>query len=162
VRVNTAAGSVAGALPWIVVAAVLLPIVLRLTEDLAARANAGLIEGPGEAGRRQLGRRLLTDGLGGLVLGAIAGIGVLALVDVALKSVAAGALFAVPTALTVFLTALVATLVASAAERVSDAGRRVSQTALTGGLLLIAAVLYVSLASLAMAFAAGAFPGLLG
>jgi magnesium transporter len=162
VRTNAASTGVSGALPWIVVATVLLPIVLRLTEDLASRANAGLIEGPGEQGRPQLGRRLLTDGLVGLVLGAISGIAVLALVDVALHSIAKAALFAVPTGLTVFVTTIVATLVASAAERACDSGRRVSQTALTGGLLLLAAVVYVSLASLASLFAAGAFPGLLG
>jgi hypothetical protein len=145
-----------------VVAAVLLPVVLRLAEDLASRATAGLIEGPGEEGRPQLGRRLLGDGLMGLALGAVSALAVLALLDVALQSTAEAAFFAVPTGLAVLLTTIAATLAASAAERASDAGRRVSPSAITGGLMLLAAVLYLSLAALSSLFAAGLFPGVIG
>jgi magnesium transporter len=161
---RTAAGSgqMSGTLTWVFVAAVLLPVVLRLAEDLASRATAGLIEGPGEEGRPQLGRRLLGDGLMGLALGAISALAVLALLDVALQSTAKAAFFAVPTGLAVLLTTIAATLVASAAERASDAGRRVSQSAITSGLLLLAAVLYLSLSALSAVFAAGLFPGVMG
>jgi hypothetical protein len=97
-----------------------------------------------------------------LALGAIAGLAVLALVDIALQNVAKAGFFAVPTTLAVLLTTLAATFIASAAERVSDAGRRVSQTAITGGLLLLAAVLYFALTALASVLATGVFPGVIG
>jgi magnesium transporter len=155
-------GRISGALTWVFVAAALLPIVLRLSEDLATRATSGLIEGPGEAGRPHLRRRFVADGLMGLALGATAALAVLALVDIALQDPAKAAFFAVPTGIAVLLTTIAATLVAVAAERASDAGRRVSQAAITGGLLLFAAVLYLSLAALSSVFAAGAFPGLMG
>jgi magnesium transporter len=161
-RAVSGAGPVPATVTWVFVAAALLPIVLRLTEDVATRATAGLIEGPGEEGRSKLGRRLAGDGLLGLSLGVTSGLAVLALVDIALQSPAKAVLFAVPTALAVLLTTLAATLAGFAAERVSDAGGQVSQTAITSGLLLLAAVLYLGLAAIAAAFAAGAFPGLMG
>jgi Mg2+ transporter MgtE len=161
-RTVSAAAQVPAPLSWLFVAAAILPIVLRLAEDVASRATSGLIEGPGESGRPKLGRRLLTDGLMGLALGAIAGLAVLALVDIALQNVAKAGFFAVPTTLAVLLTTLAATFIASAAERVSDAGRRVSQTAITGGLLLLAAVLYFALTALASVLATGVFPGVIG
>jgi Mg2+ transporter MgtE len=155
-------GSVPSSLAWMFVAAALLPIVLRLTEDIASRATSGLIEAPGEAGRSSLSRRLFTDTLLGIALGTASGLAVLALVDVALKDAAAAAVFAVPTALTVLLTTLAATFVAFWAEKLSDRGRQISQTALSGGLVVLAAALYLVLAALASSFVGGALPHLIG
>ena len=161
-RAEGVVAQLSGAMSYLLVAAALLPLVLRLTEDLASRATAGLIEGPGDEGRPRLSRRLVNDGLVGLALGAVSGLAVLALLDITLQSTAKAAFFAIPTALTVLLTALVATFVATSAERTSDAGRRVSQSAITGGLLVFAAVLFVVLVALASTVAAGAFPGVMG
>lgn len=156
------AGTPSGPVMSILVAAVLLPVILRLTEDLATRAAAGVIEGPTEAGRPRLRRRLASDGLMGVALGVILGLGVLAVVDVALQSVGIAVLFAVSAGLTLFLVTLAAALVADWAERASDAGRRVSQTLFSGALLVLAAVVFLSLVTAATVFAAGAFPGLMG
>lgn len=155
-------GAPSRALMPVFVAAALLPIVLRLTEDLATRAAAGVIEGPTEEGRPRLRRRLVSDGLMGIALAVIAGLGVLAIVDVAVQDVGKAVLFAAPAALTVFLTTLAAALVADWAERASDAGRHVSQTLFSAALLVLAAVLFLSLVAAGTVFAAGAFPGLLG
>lgn len=162
VRGVEAAGRAGGLLTWVFVAAALLPIVLRLAEDIATRASAGLIEGPGEGGRPHLGRRLVSDGLAGLALGAIAGLAVLAIVDIAFSDTIIATLLAAPVTLAIVLTTLAATFAAAAAERVADAGGSASPTALTGGLLLLAAVLYLGLTTLAGLFAGGVLPGLLG
>jgi Mg2+ transporter MgtE len=161
-RTSGLTGSVPSSLAWMFVAAALLPIVLRLTEDIASRATSGLIEAPDERGRPSLRRRLVTDALLGVAFGAAAGVAVLALVDVALKDTAAAVAFALPTAVSILLTTLAATFVAYWAEHLSDAGRRVSQTALTAGLVVLAAVLYLALAALASSFVVGSLPRLIG
>lgn len=150
------------ALVWVFAAASLLPIVLRLAEDIAARATAGLIEGPGEEGRPTLGKRLLSDGLVGFALGVLSGLAVLGLADLALNSAIRAVVFAVPVMLTVVLTSLGASLIAASAERVADAGKRVSQNALTAAVILLAAVLYLSLTAAASSLAASVFLERLG
>jgi Mg2+ transporter MgtE len=161
-RTSGMTGSIPTSLAWMFVAAALLPIVLRLTEDIASRATSGLIEAPGERGRPSLGRRLVSDTLLGIALGVGAGLAVLALVDVALRDAAAAAAFAAPTALSVLLVTVVATVVAYIAERYADTGRRVSRTALTAGLVVLAAVLYLSMAAAASTLVGGALPHLIG
>ncbi len=154
--VRNGAGGTPSPLTWVFVAAALLPIVLRLTEDIASRATSGLIEAPGESGRTGLARRLVADAALGVGLGVAAGLAVLAVLDVALKDPTVAAVFAVPTALSILLTTLAATVVAYVAERLSDTGRRVSQTALTAGLVLLAAALYLAFAYIGAGMAAGA------
>jgi Mg2+ transporter MgtE len=161
-RVSGFSGTGQAPLSWLLVAASLLPIVLRLTEDIASRATSGLIEGPGDDGRPKLGRRLFADGMLGLVLGVVAGLAVLALLDVALQNTEAAAVFALLTVLAVVLTTLAAAVAAHFAERISDSGKRVSQTAITGSLVLLSAALYLGLAALMSATIAGALTHPLG
>jgi len=147
-RVSGFSGAVTSPLGWVFVAAALLPILLRLTEDIASRATSGLIEAPGEAGRPKFARRLLSDGLMGVALAAVASLAVLALVDVALQNSAAAVLYALVTGISVLLTTVAATIAAHFAERLSDADRQVSQTAISSGLVLFAAAAYLTLAAL--------------
>jgi len=148
-------GDVTGTTNWafaIGQAALFLPIVLRVTEDLSARATTGLIEGPGETGRPQLGRRLLTDTLVGLVLGGLAGLAVFAVLDIVAGSPLGAASVAVPLAASLVLVTLLSTIVAHLAERASDAGKRVSQSLLSGGLLVLSALIYLGLSALTWSF----------
>jgi magnesium transporter len=160
-RTVGATGALPSPLAWVLMAAVLLPIVLRLTEDIASRAATGLIEAPGEEGRPSLGRRLLTDGFLGLALGIASGLAVLALVDVALQDPSAAVVLALPTALSILLITLMASISAHFAERISDSGRNVSQSALSGGLLLLGAVLYLSLTALSSLLLTQSLPRLI-
>jgi magnesium transporter len=144
-----------------VAAAVLfLPVVLRFAEDLSARATAGLIEGPGDAGRPNIGRRLWTDALIGLVLGSLAGLAVFAVGDIITGDATLSAALAFPMAVTLLLATLLYTMVAVLAERAVDRGRRVNQTLLSGGLLVLSALVYLGLAGLAWWLATGHTPGL--
>ena len=142
-------------------AVLLLPVVLRIAEDLSSRATMGLIEGPGEEGRPHLGRRLLTDTLVGIVLGAVAGLAVFAISDIVTESAATAGALAAPLALTLVVLTLLSTAVAVVAERVSDSGRRVSQSILSGGILILAALIYLGLAGAAWSLAIRFVPGLL-
>ena len=142
-------------------AVLLLPVVLRIAEDLSSRATTGLIEGPGEEGRPHLGRRLLTDTLVGIVLGAVAGLAVFAIGDIVTESAATAGALAAPLALTLVVLTLLSTAVAVVAERVSDSGRRVSQSILSGGILILAALIYLGLAGAAWSLAIRFVPGLL-
>ena len=142
-------------------AVLLLPVVLRIAEDLSSRATTGLIEGPGEEGRPHLGGRLLTDTLVGIVLGAVAGLAVFAIADIITESAAIAGALAAPLALTLVVLTLLSTVVAVVAERVSDSGRRVSQSLLSGGLLVLAALIYLGLAGAAWSLAIRVVPGLL-
>jgi len=161
-RISGFSGAVPASFGWLFIAAALMPIVLRLTEDISGRATAGLIEAPGEDGRPKFSRRLLNDLALGVALGGITGLAVLALVDVALQDTAAAAVFGLLTALSVLVTTLASTIVAHFAENLADAGRRVSRSAITGGLVLFAAFVYLSLASLMSAPIVGALVRPLG
>ncbi len=152
----------AGGPPWLlgVSGAVLfLPVVLRIVEDLSARATTGLIEGRGETGRPPLGRRLLTDSLVGLVLGSLAALAVFAITDIVTSQPTFAAALAVPIGLTLLVMTLLSTAVAVLAERASDSGQRVSQSLLAGGLLILSALIYLGLAGVAWSFAARALSG---
>jgi len=133
----------------LIVSAVLLPIVMRLAEDIASRASSGLIESPGEEGRPKLGRRLLGATLVGLALGVVAGLAVMALLDIVLDNVVMAGALAAATAGAVLLTSLAASLVAAWAERAADAGRKISSNAISGGLVVLSAVLFVALVAAA-------------
>jgi magnesium transporter len=141
-------------------AVLLLPVVLRVAEDLSSRATTGLIEGPGETGRPHLGGRLLTDTLVGIVLGAVAALAVFAIGDIITASAAIATTLAAPIAVTMVLLTLLSTVVAVLAERASDSGKRVSQTFLSGGLLVLAALIYLGLAGAAWSIAVRFVPGL--
>jgi len=133
-----------------------LPVVLRLTEDLSARATTGLIEGPGETGRPHLGGRLATDALVGLVLGALSGLAVFAIIDIVDGNPTVALSLAAPMAVTLLVVTLLSTIVAHLAERISDSGRKVSQSLLSGGLLVLSALVYLGLSVALWPFVAGA------
>lgn len=147
---------------WILATAgavLFLPVVLRIAEDLAARATTGLIEGPGDDGRPHFGRRLLSDGVIGLLLGSLAGLAVFAIADIATGEAAFAAALAAPMAVTLLVLTLLSTAFAAVAERAADAGRRVSQTLLSGGLLVLSALVYLGLSAAAWSIAARLLPG---
>ena len=112
-------------------------------------SHLGADRGPGPAWPDDARTRLGTDALAGLVLGWPSGTRVsLALVDVAMQNAASALVVATPVALAMLLVTVVGrSSVAVVAERCPDAGRRVSQTALTAGLVVLAAVLYLGLAA---------------
>ncbi|HEY5517772.1 MAG TPA: CBS domain-containing protein [Coriobacteriia bacterium] len=150
----------AGSTTWVLAiaeAVLFLPVVLRVAEDLSARATTGLIEGPGESGRPPLGRRLLTDALVGIVLGSLAGLAVFAVLDIVSGSALAAASVAAPMAATCLLVTMLSTAVAHTAERAADAGRRVSQRLLSGGLLVLSGLIYLGLCYAAWALVGTAF-----
>jgi Mg2+ transporter MgtE len=129
---------------------VLLPVVLRMSEDIAARARAELIEDADEDERVGFWRRFGHDALSGFALALVAGIvmfGVawLANTDPNLAlfiGAAAGTLIG----LTVLLTVLAGALVVPIAQRIADRGGKVSGTTLTVTMQIVAAVIYVALA----------------
>jgi magnesium transporter len=137
-------------------AVLFLPVVLRLAEDLSARATTGLIEGPGETGRPHLGGRLATDALVGLVLGGLSGLAVFAIIDIINGSPTIAFALAAPIAATLLVVTLLSTLVAHLAERVADSGRRVSQSLLSGGMLFLSALIYLGLSVVSWPFVIGA------
>jgi magnesium transporter len=155
-----AAGGAAIAALGIAGAVLFLPIMLRIAEDLAARATTGLIASPGEAGRPRLGRRLTVDALAGLVLGALAGLAIFVVSDIISGDLVTSAALALPMVAAVLLVTLLSTLVAAISERTVDGGRRVSQTLLSGGLLVLSALVYLGLAGVAWSFVARSVPGL--
>jgi len=153
-------GATGGAALWslgVAGSVLFLPIVLRIAEDLASRATTGLIEGPGAAGRPRFVRRLMTDTLVGIVLGALAGLAVFAIGHIVSGDTIASAALALPVAVALFVVMLLATVAAVLAERTADGGRRVSQSLLSGGLIVLSAAVYLALALAAWSIANSAF-----
>jgi Mg/Co/Ni transporter MgtE len=138
----------AGALTFLPIAVILLPLLLRTGEEASSRAVAEIIEGDDEDERPTLRRRLATEGLLGLALGAATGLLALAFVSVwmgaaELSPVTVG--FAIATGLATLLTVLFGSLLADWAWRVSDSGRTVSGTTLSIVAMAFAVAIYLAL-----------------
>lgn len=140
-------GSLSGGLIFASFAAVLLPIILRIAEEISTRSVAELIEGADLENRPTLGRRLWRESALGLVLGVLAGAVALSLLTAAEASFLTAAL---PLALATLVATLVIVLVSVAlgeiALRRSAAEKRISATGLTLAAMVFATVIYLSLA----------------
>lgn len=140
-------GSLSGGLVFASFAAVLLPIILRIAEEISTRSVAELIEGADLENRPTLGRRLWRESALGLVLGVLAGAVALSLLTAAEASFLTAAL---PLALATLVATLVIVLVSVAlgeiALRRSAAEKRISATGLTLAAMVFATVIYLSLA----------------
>lgn len=146
-EVSIAVASGVGFLVW---GAVLLPMVLRIAEEVSSRSVAELI-GTSEGDERLgLGRRLVRESLLGAVLALVVGLLGFALIYVAQGGTTFGAPhFGVASALAVFLTVVAGAALGGVALARSAAGKRVSGTGLPLASMLIGAVLYLGLAFLA-------------
>jgi Mg2+ transporter MgtE len=145
--------TIAAGLAYIVFAATVLPVILRIAEDVSSRAVADLIGGTDEERRLPFLPRLLREAALGLVLGVGSGLLGFAFVYIAQDGLVRAALpFGVATAIAVLLTVLAGTALGELARTRSEAGKRVSGTGLSIASMLIGTVVYLGLA-----FAAGWF-----
>ncbi|MRS12606.1 MAG: CBS domain-containing protein [Actinobacteria bacterium] len=137
---------IASGLGLLVWAAMLLPIVLRVAEDVSSRAMAELISGSDTDERLSLPRRLARESVLGLAIGAGAAVLAFAFVYVLQLGNIFGAWpFAAATGTAVLLTVLVGSSIAEVALRRSAAGKRVSGTGLAVASMLIGTVAYLGL-----------------
>lgn len=128
-------------------AAVLLPVVLRVAEEVSSRAVAELIGGADDEERMKFSKRLLRESALGLALGSAGGLlGFGYSYAVQGGRTFAALPFAVATTLAILLTVLVGTTLGEFALRRSAAGKRVSGTGLPLMSMLIGAVVYLGLA----------------
>ncbi len=147
----------------IIVAAFPALIVMRLAEDFASHAMARVIEDEDEDGRPSLARRLVTDGLSGLAIGAVVGLLAAAVMGVLLgavsdkavvRSLEGGAIIGGAFGISILLVAIAATLAGELAERRSRAGKRVSSTTMSVGLMIVGAVSFIGLYNISFRFLA--------
>ncbi len=133
-----------GMLAW---AAVLLPVVLRVAEEVSSRTVAELIGGADAEDRPGLGTRLVRESALGLTLGLASGALGFAYAYGIQRGLAFGAWqFAVATAVSVLVTVLTGSALAELALRRSAANKRVSGTGLAVMSMLIGAAIYLALA----------------
>jgi Mg2+ transporter MgtE len=131
-------------LTYVVFAAWLLPMVLRVAEEVSSRTVAQLIGGDAEE-RVPLARRLLRESVLGLALGVAGAVFSSALLTV-IRSTVYVPRFALVTGVAMLVTVLAGSTLAEAALRRSAAGKRVSGTGLTVVAMLVGAVVYLALA----------------
>jgi len=132
-----------GFLTW---AAVLLPMVLRVAEEVSSRTVAELIGGADAEDRPSLGTRLLRESGLGLALGLSSGALAFGYAYGVQRWYSFGAWqFALATAVTVLVTVLVGSALAELALRRSEAGKRVSGTALAVLSMVIGTAVYLGL-----------------
>jgi CBS domain-containing protein/sporulation protein YlmC with PRC-barrel domain len=137
--------SIAG-LALVASAVVLLPLVLRIAEEVSSRSLVEIIEGDPEE-RPTLARRLLRETALGIGLGVAGGLMAFSYVTLGAgePTRAAGAL-ALATAAGIVLTVLASTTLGVATLHRSAAGKRVSGMGLPIAAMLIGAALYLALA----------------
>lgn len=126
-------------------AAILLPLILRTAEESSSRAVAEIIEGDFDE-RPSLARRLFAEGSVGLAMGLGAGLVgfAFAYYSEGVAGEAAG-LFGLVTGLAVMLTVVSGSVMADSALRWSDAGRSVSGTWMSTAAMLLGTVIYLGL-----------------
>lgn len=138
--------AVATGLAFITWAAVLLPIVLRVAEEVSSRTVAELIGGVDAEDRPALGTRLLRESGLGIALGFASGALAFGYVYGTQRWHSFGAWqFALATSVAVLITVLVGSALAELALRRSEAGKRVSGTALAVVCMVIGAAVYLGL-----------------
>ena len=136
--------SVAG-LGLVASAVVLLPLVLRIAEEVSSRSLVEIIEGDPED-RPPFVRRLLRESVLGLGLGIAGGLFAFAYLVLAYGDpTPRPAIFGLVTAAAVNLTVLASTTLGVVALRRSEAGKRVSGGGLPIAAMLVGGVLYIVL-----------------
>jgi len=135
-------------------AAILLPLVLRVAEDSSSRTVSEIIAGtPGT--ELSLGRRLAREGVVGLAIAvgaAIFGYALLQLPFFGASLTPAPAVFALTSGVAVLATVLLGGLLGEFARRRSEADKPVSATWLSASAMIVSSLLY-----LALAYGAGIF-----
>ncbi|MGB4440936.1 MAG: CBS domain-containing protein [Coriobacteriia bacterium] len=127
-------------------AAVLLPIVLRVAEEVSSRTVAELIGGVDAEDRPTLGTRLLRESGLGLALGVASGALAFGYAYAVQHLQPFGVWeFALATSVAVLITVLVGSALAELALRRSEAGKRVSGTALSVTSMVVGAAVYLGL-----------------
>ncbi|MBN1193224.1 MAG: magnesium transporter [Coriobacteriia bacterium] len=132
-------------------AAVLLPVILRVAEEVSSRAVAELIGGSETDERPGPGQRLLRESALGIIIGAGGGLLAFGFVYVGQGGFAGGATpfgawqFGAVTGASVLLTVLTGSALAEFALRRSSTGKRVSGTALSVASMLVGAAVYLAL-----------------
>ena len=128
----------------------LMPLVLRVAEDVSQRAIAEMIEEDEEDERPSIAHHLVRDGLFGLVLGTVVALSVFGVAGLlGLPALYAGLLGA-STGIAILLVLLAGVGVTEYARRRMTAEKSLSATALGLALMLMSSAIY-----LALAFAAG-------
>jgi len=140
-------GRLSGGLVFASFAAFLLPIILRIAEEISTRSVAELIEGADLENRPTLARRLWRESALGLVLGMLAGAVALSLLIAAEASFLTAALpLALATLIATLAIVLVSVTLGEIALRRSAAEKRISATGLTLAAMVFATVIYLGLA----------------
>lgn len=149
-RLQIDTGIASPALAWgitfITWAAVLLPLVLRVAEEVSSRTVAELIGGTDAEDQPALSTRLLRESGLGVLLGAACGALAFGYASGTQRWEIVGAWqFAIATAVSVLVTVLLGSALAEVALRRSAAGKRVSGTTLAVVSMLIGTAVYLGL-----------------
>ncbi len=150
-RTHMDAGAMAPALiagiRYLTWAAVLLPIVLRVAEEVSSRTVAELIGGVDPEDRPTIGTRLLRESGLGIALGVASGALAFGYAYAVQQMQPLGVWqFALATSAAVLITVLVGSALAELAMRRSEADKRVSGTALAVVSMMIGAAVYLGIA----------------
>ncbi len=136
---------------FLLLAAIVLPVVLRVAEDVSSRAVAELIGSTEGEERVGLGRRLLRESALGAVLALASGLLAFGIFYVAEDRFVMGAIpFGLATGIAVMLTVFAGTALGEFARQQGAAGRHVSGTGLA-----VTSMLFGTVVHLGLAFAAG-------
>jgi magnesium transporter len=137
-----------GLLSSFVVVVLFIPLVLRLSEDIAGHSLAVLIEAGEEEDRPSFGRQLSIDLLAGAVLGIVTALIVLVLLELLKAPLGDAVALSIATAATVLLIAALGAVVPWVVVRRGGGGFRATATLISTGIAAVGLVVYLSLAAL--------------
>jgi Mg2+ transporter MgtE len=141
------ADTIAAGLTYLGWAALMLPIVLRIAEEVSSRSVAEIIGGVDDDERPSMLRRLVRESGLGIALGVGAGALAFGYVYISQGGNPFGAIqFALATSTAVILTVVVSTTLGELAMRRSRSGRRVSGASLPLAAMLLGTASYLGLA----------------
>jgi len=144
----------------------LATVVMRIAEDVASHAISRAIESESDEQRAPLTRRLAVDGLSGVVLGVLVGVLAFAVTELwydtpkLLSDLFEGSVLpyqvwlALALGISVFTVTIAGTLAGSLAERRTRSGKRTSQAPITVVLMLVAALTFLLVLTLALSYSA--------
>ena len=128
-------------------ALLLMPLVLRVAEDVSQRAIAEMIEETEEDERPNVLHHLVRDGLFGLALGGVVTLSVFGIAELLGRPTLYAGLLGASTGISVLLVLLAGVGVNEYARRRMTAEKPLSATALSIALMLMSAAVYLALAS---------------
>jgi magnesium transporter len=129
-----------------VVAAFFIPLVLRLSEDIASHSLALLIDA-GEDEDRSFRNQLVIDMLAGAGLGLVSGLIVFALLELIKEPIASAAALGLSTAATVLIIAALGAVVPWVVVRRGGTGYRATSTVISTVIAAAGLVVYLSMAA---------------